>query len=238
MGLGDPTVDQGLDLLELLGCDRPGAVKVKAQAIEINQGAGLSNPGVDNLLESRLQEVGCRVIRLGAPAAGPIHLAVDHIADAHAAALHPAAVDKDAAVPAHGLNRDDQAISAQHAAVADLTTAFSVEGRGVEDQLNTVTSLGPLRRFTIDHQRLNAAAVVQQLIALEAGGLQVGRHLIDGVLQGQIDAHRRGLRPLALGLHGLFKAIQVDREAMLLGDLLGQLQGEAVGVVELKGLLA
>ena len=80
--------------------------------------------------------------------------------------------------------------------------------------------------------------MLQCLVALEGGGIQSSRHLIDGVLQGEIDAHCRGLGPLPLSLHRRFKACEIHPEAVLLGDLLGELQREAVGVVELEGLLA
>ena len=56
-------------------------------------------------------------------------------------------------------------------------------------------------------------------------------------LEGEIEAHRRGLGPLALGLHRLFKAGQIDPQPVLFGDLLGEFNREAEGVIELKGLL-
>ena len=44
-------------------------------------------------------------------------------------------------------------------------------------------------------------------------------------------------RPLALFLHQLLEAAVVDREALLGEQLLGQVVGEAEGVVELEGVL-
>ena len=44
-------------------------------------------------------------------------------------------------------------------------------------------------------------------------------------------------RPLALLLHQLLEALVVDREALLGEQLLGQVVGEAIGVVELEGVL-
>ena len=92
-------------------------------------------------------------------------------------------------------------------------------------------------RLAIDHQRQHTAGMFQRLIAAETGCLQLASDLINGRLQRQIDADGRRLGPLALGLHGRLKAGQIHRKAVLLGDLLGELQREAVGVIQLEGLL-
>ena len=52
--------------------------------------------------------------------------------------------------------------------------------------------------------------MLQSLIALKRSGLQFSRHLLNGPLQGEVDAHRRGLGPLTLGLHGRLKTGQIN----------------------------
>ena len=243
MSLTDPAIDQGFDLLELIRLHRPRAVEVEAQALEIHQGSGLANPGVHHLLEGRLQQMGGGVIRLGPAPAGPVNLAMHHIANREAAALHPAAVHKHIAVAAHPLDHHDQtvaigAVAHQHAAIPHLTAAFAVKRRGVEHHLHRITSSGLLGRLTIYNKSLHAAAVLQQFVATEACGLQLGCHLINGILQSEIDAHGSRLGPLTLLLHRRFKAIQINADSMLFGDFLGEFQGEAIGVVKLKSLSA
>jgi hypothetical protein len=63
--------------------------------------------------------------------------------------------------------------------------------------------------------------VLERLVTLESGGIEIRRHLLDRPLQGEIDAHRRRLGALALGLHRRLKPIEIHREAVLLGNLLG-----------------
>ena len=60
--------------------------------------------------------------------------------------------------------------------------------------------------------------------------------MIDRILQCEIDTHRRGLRPLTLLLHRLLESGQINIKALLFGNFLGELQGEAIGVIELKSL--
>ena len=78
--------------------------------------------------------------------------------------------------------------------------------------------------------------MLKLLVAPELGGLLLGDHLRNRVLHREIQAHRRRLGPLALGVHGRLETGQIHQQAMLLGNLLGEFQREAVGVVELKGL--
>ena len=104
--------------------------------------------------------------------------------------------------------------------------------------MHRIAGAGPLGRLAVDHQGQHAAGLLQPFVAPEGCGLQAGGQLFDRALQGEIEAHRRRLGPLALGLHRRFKAGHIHRQALLFGDLFGELQRKAVGVVELKGLVA
>ena len=104
--------------------------------------------------------------------------------------------------------------------------------------MHRIAGAGPLGRLAVDHQGQHAARLLQPFVAPEGGGLQAGGQLFDRALQGEIEAHRRRLGPLALGLHRRFKAGHIHRQALFFGDLFGELQRKAVGVVELKGLVA
>ena len=120
--------------------------------------------------------------------------------------------------------------------VAHLAASFAIKRRDIQQHLHRIARPGPLRRLAVHHERQHAAWVLQRLIAPEGGGLHGARQLLDRVLQRQIHAHRRRLRPLPLRLHRRLEARQIHREAVLLGDLLGELQRESIGVVQLKCL--
>ena len=242
VGIGNPAVDQGLDPLQFGRRHGTGAVEVEAEPLEIDQRTGLADRGIHHLLEGGLQQVGGAVVGLHAAAAGPVHPGHHQITHRQAAALHPAAVHKHAAVAAHALDRHDHpfataSLPRQHATVAHLAAALAIEGGGIEHQLHGITGAGALGGLAIHHQGQHAAGVLQGLITHKGGGLQLSSHLLNRPQQGEVEAHRRRLGPLALGLHRRLEARQIHREAMLLGDLLGELQREAIGVVELEGLL-
>lgn len=64
----------------------------------------------------------------------------------------------------------------------------------------------------------------------------IGHHLIDCILQREIDTDPRGLGPLTLLLHLPLESCQINIKALLFGNFLSEFQGEAVGVIELKRL--
>ena len=70
-----------------------------------------------------------------------------------------------------------------------------------------------------------------------------GECRVDGLVDRHVRSHvvgglsgRSGL--LLLLVHAGLKAVLIHREGFLLQDLFGQVDGEAVGVVELEGVLA
>jgi hypothetical protein len=59
---------------------------------------------------------------------------------------------------------------------------------------------------------------------------------VEAALHRQVNGFVGILGALALLCHGGFKPGQVHGEALFFGNFLGQLQGKAVGVVELEGI--
>ncbi len=118
---------------------------------------------------------------------------------------------------------------AQDAGVGNLAAALGVEGALLElDQGATV-----LRR-----DRGEAGGGAQRLVADEpgrggAGG--EGDHLLVAVL-GAVGGGGTGAGPLALLLHQLLEAGVVDRQALVSQQLLRQVVGEAIGVVQFEGV--
>ena len=189
VAFADPAVDQGFDCSQFLGRDGPGAVEIKTQAVEIHQGSGLGDGRIHHLLEGGLQQVGGRVVGLGAAAAGGIDAGQHHIADGQVPPLQLAAVHEHTAVAADGINRHQQgvAISAladQKAPVPYLAAAFAIERRCIEDNLQLVSGSGPFGGRSIDHQGQHAAGLLQLGVAGELGGRQGAGHLLDRPLHG------------------------------------------------------
>ena len=84
--------------------------------------------------------------------------------------------------------------------------------------------------------RLRLGCLVAHEAAREAGGARELDHLARGPRRHRALDRRRG-RALAGALHQLLEALVVHRQALLGEQLLGQLVGEAVGVVQLEGVL-
>ena len=121
------------------------------------------------------------------------------------------------------------AVPAQHARVGDLATALGVEGALLE-----LDQRPPVVRDDGGEARRRA----QGLVADEARRRRLGGegdHLLVAVL-GAVRGGGADPSALALLLHQLLEAPVVDREALLGEQLLGQVVGEAVGVVQLEGV--
>jgi hypothetical protein len=105
--------------------------------------------------------------------------------------------------------------------VGDLAAAGRIERR--------LAQLQPQQAVALVDQRSHLSANVQLLVADELGreaGVQLRRAVAD--------RGGAGARPLALLVHQAREAGLVDRDAVLGGDLGGQLEREAVGVVQLE----
>ena len=125
------------------------------------------------------------------------------------------------------------------ARVGQLAAAFGVERRPVEHDRHRLALRGRGDREVVDEQaddrRLAREVVVPGELDRPGALAQVREHGDVGVagllLRGV------GLGALALGRHQPPEALLVDREALLPGHLEGQLDREAVGVVQLERLL-
>ena len=109
----------------------------------------------------------------------------------------------------------------------------------VQDDLNLLALVHLVDLLAAADEADHAGVGSKLLKAGEDGGVIVHPVAVEGkvsvaVLLGLII----GLGAAALLAHGVVKAIHVDLKAGLLGHLQGQVDGETVGIVQLKGLLA
>ena len=120
--------------------------------------------------------------------------------------------------------------------VAHLTTLLPVERRAVEHDLAAHALLGRVDRLAIGDDPEDGRVALVDLVAKELGrahGLRE-RGKRSAVRVPRVVLHV-GACALALLLHRFGKRRLVDRDALLGSDLGGELEGEAVGVVQREG---
>ena len=121
------------------------------------------------------------------------------------------------------------------ALVADLAAALGVEGRAIEDDLGLAAAGQVAVLRPVAHDRDDAALGGRRLVAEELG---VAGPRLDGAVQGsQLGMLRQlglpaGARAVALFGQGALEPGSVDADAVLGGELDGEVDREAVGVVE------
>ena len=242
----DPVVDAILDLAQLLGAERLAVGEVEAQLVGADGGAGLAHVGAETLPQRRVQQVGRRVVAHRRVAGLAIDLSNHRLLRSRKGALiitgglapflpRPRAVGElKNLVIAHPVDVDHLHLvarrPAQDAGVRDLAATLGVEGALLElDQDAAVVGLHG-GQPGVGAQRL----VTDELGPRRARGEGLDRLV---AILGAVRGGGAAAGPLALLLHQLLEAAVVDREALLGEQLLGQVVGEAEGVVELEGVL-
>ena len=123
---------------------------------------------------------------------------------------------------------DGAVVGLDRAGVTDLSAGLRVERGPVEEHgvaddtddggpTGQLVAAGELRRTVLGEDR---ALGVDVIAGRDSGALA------------------RGSRPFALFVHGTLEAVQVDLDATEVGHLLGDLEREPVGVVQLEGDIA
>jgi len=224
--LQDALVDQALDGLEVLGADGLGVGEVEAQAVGSHQGALLADAVAQDLTQGVVQQMGGRVVPLDLQASVPIHPGQDPLAGFQGpGALGVQAVEDDV-LAASGVGHPDLTVRChEHPGVAHLATHLGVEGSPVQDDRPLVA---------LAERGRHGGLVLQQVVACEQGGLQV-----ELLVLGQLgDLHLGGSGSGPLLLHARLEAGLVDGKTAFAGHDLGQVQWEAVGVIQFEGHLA
>ena len=158
----------------------------------------------------------------------------EHVAHLHRAFLHMRHVAEDAFLDAIGF-RDSQERRAvfKHAGVAHLAAHFRVEGGLVQNDDHVVA-----RRAFLN---LHAALVEGEHLGI---GFGKGVVALKDVVFARVENVRRnleltrGARLCFLLGHGAVKPFSVHREALFAAHVARQVNGEAVGVVQLEGNVA
>ena len=248
--LQDPAVDEGLHLLQGGCIQGVVAVEVEAQTVHVHEGASLGNTGTRYLLERSLQQVGGGVVDLGAAAAPVVHPKAQMIAKGQGAVLNLTDMEHEAVqflrIPdrhagglavAAGGDAPHSGSRLQHPLIAHLASRLAVEAGAGKAHLNLIARAGTAHGLAINDQCLHLGFGIQRVVAGKNGSAKFSRQGSRCVTAGHVQGRCRGFGPLPLLGHGLLKAGFIHRQPLLPGNLRRELQGEAVGVVELKGLL-
>ena len=230
----DLVVDSLLDLIEDVLLDLRFIGEVEAKALVVIIGAFLMDVLADELLEGLLQEMGRRMVLLDFSSSLPIDLLEQDVStlDRPKKDLY---VEQVGAVRALA-DREDfrlEVLSEKLSRIADLSAALGIEVRLFQDDVSfVIEAFDPLPVLEeTDDRRLEILLLigegaflveVEKILALRAEGLS---------------------RPTALPCQflgvgkELIIPLFVDLKAGVMGDFLRQLEGEAIGVHELEGIL-
>ncbi len=225
-------IDLALDHRQFGGAHRLEVREVEAQPVRRDQRALLLHVGAQHLAQRGMQQVRGGMVEDGGAAAIAVDLRRQRGADLQAAAAQLA----DMAMELAGellrlLDLEQHAVCAQLAQVADLAAGFGVERGAVEQYDRRIAGLDRFDRAPVLQQRDHLQRIgLQRVVAQEHGGHQL-RHQIGR--QGGAAAELAGrARGLALALHRAFEARHVDVHAALAGDVGGEIDREAIGVVQ------
>ena len=242
-GVEDLIIDDLLHPCQFLGGHGAEVGKVEVGDGGILIGTSLMHMVAQHLTQGSLQQVGSGVVAGNGHAVALVHLCGQHIAHLHNAAFQHAGVD---VVALGGLFHVQHAQAAlgtvQHAVVGSLTAHLGVEGGLIQHHQHTVLCFlvggNGIGQGLFIAQRHNSALVGQGVVAGKDGGL--GFQCAEQILApaGDVLLQTLGAGALLLLLHLCVEAVLVDLQTLLGGDLLGQIQREAEGIVQLEGVHA
>ncbi len=242
-------VDHCLNGLQLLWRDGRRMDKVKAQAIRRDQRASLSNVFAQNGAQRLVQQVSGRVVAGDVLASPGVYLSPGGVPHAGRSTGRLSDVDDEAGRRLVGVGHLYLPILAHDAAcVADLAAALDVERRRCQHDFDGVAwrcdrdrcaipekghylTVGRCAlRVDVDHPRVSEKALrlqSRQQVAVYHQALGVNSLEL---LPGSADLYVPG--------HGCLIASFVHSKAVFLGNVAGQIQGEAILRPEIKGRLA
>ena len=187
-----------------------------------------------SLAQGGMQQMGGRVVKLDIVATRDIDLGVDRHAGRCRARIDVAEVQEHAALFLGIGDGEREFVAGDLAGITDLAARFAVERCGIEHEHAGGPGLDGIHRLAFHQEGHHAGSRVYLAIPHEIGGLA---HVVQpGVIIRAELAGRSGA--LALGGHLAFEAGIVDRQLTLARHVVGQIDGETVGVVELEDRFA
>ncbi len=226
-------VDPVFQSAQLLGLDRFIVTEVEAQALTVDQRPFLLNVITQHLAQRSMQQVSCRVIQCGGLAYAGVDRGLHLFADTQSALLNDDMVQMGITRLGGIRHLGAQAGGRQITGVTNLATGFGVERGLIQHDHTLVAFVQHLDRLAVAEQRHNSALPFGTFVALETG---FDIHLDQGVvIQPELAG---GTRALALRFHRCLKAGLIDGQIALTGDITGQVNRKAVGIVQLEHNIA
>ena len=235
----DFLIYQRLYLLDLLRCHSLKMREVKTETIRCNQRALLLYMAAQHRLQRLLQQMGRAMVLAGVCVLLRCHLQGYLIGYLEHTLGHTSHMANLAAAELDGILYLELAVlGTDHTGITLLTAHGSVE-RGLLYENGSALAVGQrLCQLAVGGQYGNLGLCGQAVIAYKGRS-----HLrIDLIVHGSVCAHvvghRAGLSCLdTLLLHGCLKTILVYGKSLFFQDLLGQVYREAIGIIQLEGIL-
>ncbi len=234
-------IGHALDLGDLRFAHRLGVRIIEPQPVGRNQRALLRNMAAQHFAQRLVQKVGRRMVGADRRSAGMVDLERQRLVDLDRPGFDLDAMGEHAARLLCGIEHDHlRAVLALHrAGVSHLPAAFAVEWRLVEDDETLVSRIERIYACPVLDQRLDCAVAVFGLIAQKfCGPGRVGNRKPHRA-RCRITRSRPVLACFGfLARHGRIEPGLVDRNTPQPQRILGQIEREAISVVELEGGLA
>ena len=212
-------------------------VKVEAALVRINVGTSLVNVVAQDMAQSRLEDMRAGVVALSCRTLLGVYLCGNGLAGSESAAYHLTVGDERTVGELLCIGYFDNIVAGNHGtAVAYLTAHLCIERSFLENYGNVVALLAKLGNLAVLYDGKQPGLLLKLSVAHERGLISVEC----GVLR-IVPAAAEFLVGAGGGfllLHVLLEALLVCLQALFVEDLLGEVEGEAVGVVQLEYISA
>ena len=134
------------------------------------------------------------------------------------------------------VHNDSPCAAADHALVSDLSAAHSIKRRNRQHCIHFLAVLSLRNLLPVGYHAAQGCFCLQCIVAHKLCFFQIAQLFLHSERQipgGNILFRFFGQLPL--GLHGLLETFLIHGHACFLCHILGQINGEAVGVIEHKG---
>src|SRR5690606_20590284 len=222
-------VDPIFQRLDLLGLDRLEVTEVETQTLAVHKRTFLRHMLAQDLAQRGVQQVSRRVVQSGCLTHRGIDGRIDRGPDLQAATVQDSMVKIGTAGLAGITHIETQAFGSKITAVTHLAAGFGIERRLVKHHHALFARVQALYIHAFLEQRDHLAAARRALVTDKA---RLALNLHQAVV---VQAERTGgACALALGIHLTLKALLIDGQLALAGDIGGQVNRETIGVVQLE----
>src|SRR4029078_857661 len=209
--------------------------KVKPKAVGRDQGAELFDMWPEQIAQGRMDQMCRRMISRGVLSGRPIHRQMQLFAFADTPLTHPTFVyDHRLHRPSRLLDLQTPLWSDQDTLIPDLTAAFCIKRRDVENHLDLIAFLRLLDETVALEYRLQNTVGIQLVVADKLCRAETGRQFGNGRPRSFL-LEAAGLAcSVPLLFDGRVKPCLIDRHALFPARFGNQVHREAVCVVELE----